>query len=113
MVRRVEVDAVPAHGEEDLVAETVLAGVDVGEVDVLAFTVGGVAGDSTAVVEADEADSLVREAGRVVRAAVRITGDHAQALRESLGDLIGSLAIEEVVDVEGRGYSSRQMRSAG
>jgi hypothetical protein len=42
VVRAVEVLAVPALREEDLVADTVLALVDVGEVDVLALSVGRV-----------------------------------------------------------------------
>lgn len=50
VVCAVEVDTVPAHREEDLVADTVLTGIDVGEVDVLALSVSGVVGDSTGVV---------------------------------------------------------------
>ena len=50
VVRAVEVDTIPAHGEEDLVTDTVLALVRVREVDVLALSVGGVVRDSTAEV---------------------------------------------------------------
>ena len=50
VVRTVQVNAIPAHGEEDLVTNTVLTGVDVGEVDILAFCISGVARNCATVV---------------------------------------------------------------
>lgn len=50
VVCAVEVDTIPAHGEENLVADTVNTLVRVGEVDILALGICGVVGNSTAVV---------------------------------------------------------------
>lgn len=50
MIGAVEVLPVPALREEDLVADAVLAGIDVREVEVVAFGIGGIFGSSSAVV---------------------------------------------------------------
>ena len=50
--------------------------------------------------QANKADCLVGEAGRVVRLAVGVTGDHAQTLREGLDRLVLRAITDQVVDVE-------------
>ena len=90
MVRRVEVDAVPAGGEENLSAHAVGA-VVIEEVGTLspvgvAAVVGVVvfqklsaqatAGGSSKPTQANVADGLILEAGRVVGLAVRVTRHH-------------------------------------
>lgn len=78
VVGAIEVDTIPALGEEYLEADAVLTHVDVGEVDVLALGVCGVVGDCSAVVEADEADCLVGEVGCVVCVARRASSNHLE-----------------------------------
>ena len=46
----VEVYTIPALGEEDLVADTILALVDIGEVDILALSISRVVRHGAAVV---------------------------------------------------------------
>ncbi len=53
VVSAVEVHTVPAHGEKDLVPDTVLTRINVREVDVLALSISGIAGNRTAVVFRD------------------------------------------------------------
>ena len=50
VVGTVQVNTIPALGKEDLVTDTVLAFVDIGEVDVLAFSVGRVVGSGATIV---------------------------------------------------------------
>ena len=50
MVRAVEIYTIPALREEDLVTDSILALVHIGEIDVLALSIGRIVGDGTAVV---------------------------------------------------------------
>lgn len=94
VVGAVEVDAVPALGEEYLPSNTVFAGVDVREVDIFTLSVRGVVRNGSGVVyvivllgehrlsaivehtETDEAHGLISEAGRVVGSAGGATSNH-------------------------------------
>lgn len=53
------------------------------------------------LTEANEADSLVGEARRVVGRTHGVTGDHLQTLRESVDRFTRTITVEEVVNVEG------------
>lgn len=104
LVLRGDVLSVPARGEHELGADAVLAvGVEVGLVGHEVAVEGALGG--LAVVEAVEADGLLREAG--LRAGVRlgdaevaqvgVTGDHLHSVGEG-GDLgLAGGVVEEVV----------------
>ena len=54
--------------------------------------------------QANKADCLVGEAGRVVRRTVRVTSDHPETLGECMDGLTRTITVEEIVDVGIHGY---------
>jgi hypothetical protein len=88
VVSRIEVDTIPARGEEDLSAETIGA--------VLSRETIAGAGTAT-VIEANEADSLRCEVASVV-ALEGVTGKHTEALGEGLELIVVGTTTLEIVD---------------
>ena len=89
VVWHVEIDAIPAGREEDLLSEAVRA-VVVGEATCLGF------GRAT-IIEAVEGDGLRWEVG-TTRALERVTRDHAEARWERLETSAGTAIALQIVD---------------